>query len=289
MTYRQIKWLILIVPTVAIGLWEFVRHHEFLLAHVSMELGNVLAPFIVLGTTLGISLPLFRMLEQAQRQLQEARELQSALLERERIARELHDGIAQSLFLLSVKADQLENGEKGIHGKNGSGGTPASPPPSESIRHTVRQVNEYVRQAIANLRFAPESRTLPWTEMLRRLFEDAREYGGLDVEVQWNLPESSLSVREKVELYACLREAIINAQKHANAERLRIRAWTLPGNGWTCVVEDDGEGWSESPVPPDAMQGRYGLRIVRERAADMGWTASLERVDGRTEFKVRKE
>ena len=75
LTYRQIKWLILIVPSLTIGIWEFVRH-EFHIPYLSMELGNVLAPFIVLGATLAISLPLFRMLEHSQRQLQAARELQ---------------------------------------------------------------------------------------------------------------------------------------------------------------------------------------------------------------------
>ncbi|SEA16123.1 two-component system, NarL family, nitrate/nitrite sensor histidine kinase NarQ [Thalassobacillus cyri] len=51
LSYTQIKWLILLVPAVAIGLWEYIRH-EFLLPYLSMNAGNLLSPFIVLAITL---------------------------------------------------------------------------------------------------------------------------------------------------------------------------------------------------------------------------------------------
>ena len=37
--YKQIKWLILTIPTITIALWEYIRH-EFLLSYISMEIGN---------------------------------------------------------------------------------------------------------------------------------------------------------------------------------------------------------------------------------------------------------
>ncbi|MEX2103784.1 MAG: sensor histidine kinase, partial [Bacilli bacterium] len=57
MSYRQIKWLILIIPTLTIGLWEYVRH-QFLLPYISMELGNWLAPVIVFVVTITFLLKL---------------------------------------------------------------------------------------------------------------------------------------------------------------------------------------------------------------------------------------
>lgn len=101
MSYKQIKWLILIIPTLTIGLWEYVRH-EFLLPYISMELGNVLAPIIVFLVTILFLTQLFDILERNQKELERAKALQAALEEREKIARELHDGIAQSLFLINV-------------------------------------------------------------------------------------------------------------------------------------------------------------------------------------------
>ncbi|WP_233567853.1 histidine kinase [Cohnella faecalis] len=104
---RKIKWLILLIPTLTIGLWEYVRH-AFLLPYMTMDLGNLLAPFIVLAVTLTVVRGLFSHLEHSQVALQAERTLSAALEERERLARELHDGIAQSLFLLAVKLDQLD-------------------------------------------------------------------------------------------------------------------------------------------------------------------------------------
>ncbi|WP_199624135.1 sensor histidine kinase [Paenibacillus alkalitolerans] len=270
MSYKQIKWMILIVPTVTIWLWEFIRH-EFHIPFLSMELGNWLAPLIVLGVTMAISLPLFRMLESIQRQLNEANAIRSAMDERERIARELHDGIAQSLFLLSVKVDKLES-------EPGS----AAAASIETIRKTVHQVNGYVRQAIASLRYPPGTGTLPWTDMLQRLFESAENDSGLTVRTDWRLPEQRLTPRDKVELYACLREALINVQKHSGGRNVWIESAPAGANGWICRVSDDGD-WPAQPA-----SGGYGLQIVKERAREMGWSFELGRNAGRTEFVIEK-
>ena len=101
LSYRWLKRLILWTPTITIGLWEYIRH-AFLLPYVTMELGNLLAPFIVLAVTVTLLRGLFAKLEETQEALQRERLLKTALEEREQLARELHDGISQSLFLLSV-------------------------------------------------------------------------------------------------------------------------------------------------------------------------------------------
>lgn len=60
MTYKQLKWLILTIPTLTIGIWEYVRH-EFLLPYISMELGNWLAPVFVLLVSLLMDIQMPRM------------------------------------------------------------------------------------------------------------------------------------------------------------------------------------------------------------------------------------
>jgi len=107
MSYRQLKWMILIVPTLLIGIWEYVRH-QFLMPYLSMDTGNYLTPVLLFMISVTLQYKWFRKLESMQEELQKERSLKASWEEREQLARELHDGIAQSLFLLSVKVDRAE-------------------------------------------------------------------------------------------------------------------------------------------------------------------------------------
>ena len=107
MTYKQLKWLILLVPTITVGLWEYVRH-EYLLPYISMDTGTWLTPVTVLLVTFTLLTRFFSKMENIQKQLRIERAEKAALQEREQIAHGLHDGVAQSLFLLSIKVNQLE-------------------------------------------------------------------------------------------------------------------------------------------------------------------------------------
>ncbi|WP_442435751.1 histidine kinase [Paenibacillus peoriae] len=69
-----------------------------------MDLGNWLTPVLVYVVSITLLTQLFRILEKIQKELEIERSEKAVLEAREQLARELHDGIAQSLFLLSVKA-----------------------------------------------------------------------------------------------------------------------------------------------------------------------------------------
>ncbi|WP_029192800.1 sensor histidine kinase [Paenibacillus harenae] len=272
MSYKQIKWLILIIPTLTIGLWEYIRH-EYLLAYISMELGNMLAPVIVFSVTILFLTKLFSILEQIQEELQRSRALQAAMQERESLARELHDGIAQSLFLLSVKVNRMEARDAVHEGK------------FQSVRQTVHEVNEYVRQAIANLRYPPEAEMMPWMESLHRMVQEFNKETDIAVRFDWTLPEDLLSRKEKVGLFGSVREALLNVRKHADAQHVRIQAKVTP-NGWLCSITDDGQGYEGDPFH---KENRFGLKIMKERAAELGWLLQLSRVEGHTRVEIRRE
>ncbi|MCD1261233.1 sensor histidine kinase [Paenibacillus athensensis] len=270
MTYKQIKWLILIIPPLTLMAWEYARHHLFM-DYMSMEVGNWLAPLIVLAVSITFLRRLFTMLEATQEELNRERFAQIASKEREKIARELHDGIAQSLFLMSIRMDQLEQTEQAAA--------------TGELRQTVHQVNEYVRQAISNLRYPTDPAALPWMQYLESMVADLSRESGLAAEWDWQLTEEQLTAKEKVELYASIREALLNVRKHAKAQHVWIRSSEQPG-GWTCSVIDDGQGAEE---PREEQSGRYGLKIMRERAAEMGWQLRFGRDDGKTILEIRKE
>ncbi|QDH23022.1 sensor histidine kinase [Saccharibacillus brassicae] len=319
MSYKQIKWLILFVPTVVVGLWEYVRH-QFLMPVLSMDAGNVLTPILVFLVSVTLLRRLFAMLERMQLELTQARGMKASLEAREELARELHDGIAQSLFLLSVKLDRMERGadEAGLGDQLGA------------VRRTVHEVDRYVRQALANLKeparagtpqaaaaggapapgaaaYAGEEAAKPEAPPKRgaRQPGEAAAAGApgsayaaeesmaarvgrlaveamIDVSVDWSLPDEALATREKAELLACIREAVINVRKHAHATRTEVTGRGSAA-GWTVEIADDGRGFEGDPL---AAPGRYGLKIMADRAAEMGWTFELDNKPGRTSVRL---
>lgn len=273
MSYRQIKWLILIIPTLTIGIWEYVRH-EYLLPYISMELGNVLSPVIVFLVTILFLTQLFEILERNQKELEEARALKAVHEEREKLAKELHDGIAQTLFLMNVQIDrlaQLGYVDEGL---------------IMQIKRNVHHANSYVRQAIANLREPAEQSALPWMQSVRSLIDEIQRESDLEITLDWRIEDEQWTSKEKIELLAIIREALMNVYKHAKAERVQIIGESHAG-GWRCRVIDDGRGWSNEDLREASH--RFGIKMMEDRAARMRWRFSMERLEGRTIVTVEKE
>lgn len=267
--YKQIKWLILIIPTLTIWIWEYVRH-EYLLPYISMEAGNWLSPLFVFLITLLLITQLFAIMETIQEELQQSKLIQTALQEREKLAKELHDGIAQSLFLVSVKLDQVR----------------ASDEQDEqllSIKKTVLEVNEYVRQSISNLKYPPEVVIADWKDSISDLINDIHFDSSVKIEYTWPIQEVDLTVKEKIGLYEFLREGLINIRKHAeDANHIRIRLESRD-EGWFCFISDNGIGFTGNPL---LKEGSYGLKFLKERTLELGWEMDLRRDSGRTTLEV---
>ncbi|REE85099.1 two-component system nitrate/nitrite sensor histidine kinase NarQ [Paenibacillus taihuensis] len=280
MSYKRIKWFILWTPSLTIALWEYLRH-TILLPYVSMELGNWLTPVIVMTVTATLVIKLFQMLEETNDSLQQAKSAKAAFMEREQLARELHDGISQSLFLLSVKLDKLE------HAKDNEQVMETA----HQLRRTVRHVYDDVRQSIASLRSEPTRTDVQWMQAVREMADELRR-GGLDAQLDWRLGDSLLSSKEKVELLAIVREAMLNVQKHAHAAQLIVQAVpdeAAEGTGFHCTIADDGVG---ARVEQLTAKGRFGVRMMRDRAEAMGWqfqVRSQEELGQGTIVEVIKE
>lgn len=274
MKHRQLKWMILIIPTITVGLWEYVRH-QFLLPVLSMEAGNWLTPVIMFVISITLLRRLFTLMEASRAELERERAARDVLQARETLARELHDGIAQSLFLLSVKIDKTER----------SIGPAADSSHWSGIRKTLHEVDRYVRQSISNLRDLPnhpDRSLLP--SMLHRVRETADDVYP-QAAVEWDIGDEALTAREQAELLACIREALLNARKHAYASLISICGVQEGQQGWRMVVEDNGRGFAGDPLN---RADRYGLRITRERAEQMGWAFTFERRNDRTVMEISK-
>ncbi|WP_178022391.1 histidine kinase [uncultured Paenibacillus sp.] len=273
MSYKFTKWLILIVPTLVVGVWEVVRH-QFLMPYVSMEMGNVLTPILLFAVSITLLYRWFAYLERMQEELQRERALKARLEQREQLARELHDGIAQSLFLLSVKVDRAERQQQTAGGVSDW----------NELRKTIHEVNRYVREAISDLRIPPNSKEgdaeeASMSAIVRRIASEQQ----LALRLDWQLEEADWPAKAKMELLSCLREAVINAAKHASVQDIEISA-SGDARDFVVKIADDGRGFA----PEDAANpGRYGLRIMKERVNEMGWELIVASRPGNTTIEIR--
>jgi two-component system, NarL family, sensor kinase len=179
-----------------------------------------------------------------------------AVEERNRLAREIHDTLAQGL---TATALQLESADALLDAGSGK----AHEPLRRALSLTRSNLEE-ARRSVLDLRAAPlEGR--PLSEALKALVERWEAETGIAARYRAVNGSRPLPPRVEAALYRICQEALTNAARHAGAGRLSVRLVATPERV-RLVVEDDGRGFDASEVPED----RHGLVGMRERAEMLG-------------------
>ena len=191
--------------------------------------------------------------------------------ERRRLAREIHDGIAQELASLGYVVDDLA----------------ARVRTSRTCRPSSRPLRGSSPESSASCGCRSSTcaaRCRPTTGLGTAVSDYVRQVGhGSNLTVHLSLDESPqrLPVDAEAELLRIAQEAITNARKHANAEQPLGHLPDRPAARLPGVSRTTAPGW----VP--AAHDSFGLEIMRERADRLGATAALgKRADGGTGVEV---
>jgi signal transduction histidine kinase len=185
--------------------------------------------------------------------------------ERQRLAREIHDGVAQELVMVGYGID------------NTLAALPQGPEVTAAAEE-LRVLRAEVTRVITELRlslFELRSEVDRYGGLTAAIADYARTVGatgGLRVHLSLDESTARLPAAVEAELLRIAQEAITNARKHAGAENLWVTCAVDPPYA-NIEVSDDGSGIGDSR--PD---GRYGLAIMKERA---------DRIRGRLEIKPR--
>ena len=183
--------------------------------------------------------------------------------ERQRLAREIHDGVAQELVMVGYGIDNAQA---------------TLPEGAEETAEELRTLRAEVTRVITELRlslFELRSEVDRNGGLAAAIAEYARTLGtsaGLRVHFTFDESTARLPAATEAELLRIAQEAITNARKHAGASNLWVTCTVDPPYA-EIEVSDDGKGFADER--PD---GRYGLTIMAERA---------ERIRGRLKITPR--
>jgi len=216
------------------------------------------------------------MLVERRKRLRKEREFNAVLGERNRIAREIHDTLAQGYVGVSVQLEVLAELLRKSR-------TEAAVKQLDQTRKQVREGLAEARQSIWALRSQDSGETtLP--VRLRRMAEDAG-LSGLETQFKVFGMYRPLSPGTEQELLRIAQEAIQNVQRHAGAKCLSVQIEYLPG-AVAMEIRDDGRGFDTAEVA--GLEGHYGLTGMRERVATLGGTLEVNSGAGRgTTIRVR--
>jgi signal transduction histidine kinase len=206
--------------------------------------------------------------------LRENAEEMAVVAERNRIARDLHDAITQTLFSANLIAESLPQVMK----KNMKEGA--------RNLHDLQKLNKGALSEMRTLLLELRPNVIPdikLEDLIRQMGEAVEGRAGLHVLLDI---KESVRLPEKVHLqfYRIAQEAVANIIKHAHAKKMTVKfhskSYRRNGQGYIkarMLIEDDGVGFE-----PDVIQGiHFGLRDIRERADSIAAQMKLTSILGK--------
>lgn len=211
--------------------------------------------------------------EQQARTEAEANQQRLALLaemrERNRLAQELHDTVAQALGYLNLKvgiADNLLENED----------IESAQTNLRELKQVISETYTDVREEIFNLR-AKVLSGLGFTELLDRYIDKYRRFYNLDIQLIHEVDPAVFDFPAETtsQLVRTIQEALINIRKHAQVNQAVIRLGEESGQ-IRISIEDEGRGFDPAKIKEKTAS--FGLQIMRERVESVGGSLEIKTV-----------
>ena len=219
--------------------------------------GNRL-PILILYSALAFLMPV--LASRTNLNIRRVIEMDAVLEERQRIRREVHDGVAQALNYLNMQAGSVTKALSNQDVDKAQAGV-------DDMREVVRSTYEDIREFLDQL--ADEAVPKPLIPALTEYTEGfSRRYG---IALELEAPESlkNLSPQGELQLLRITQEALTNIRKHAQATKVVVKVADTE-NGVELWIRDDGVGFSEAETDENGVFQHHGLNIMRERAEILG-------------------
>lgn len=260
MSYRKLTFFTALIPTLLIGGFEFFRHSA-LLHQISMDAGNYLITILTFIISFAFASWMFNTIKKKNQRITNESEMRAIYEERERLAKELHDSIAQTLFLLKV---YLKKGKV------------------EEAGSLVNSIDTQLRQAIFNLRMNPTEH-VKFANRIENWLEDWSTVSGIEINSDIRLIDHYFTPGEEVLLFGVVQEAFTNIRKHSEADDIFFKFHSR-NDEWEMIIEDNGIGFNLTEIGAN----HYGLSMLKERSDKLNAIIEINtKVDHGTKISLR--
>lgn len=231
----------------------FVSNREF---HNEEEIENLLTS---IGRHLGMAIDKARSEDEAKRL--------SLMEERNRLAHELHDSLAQTLASLRFQVRVLDETLRG-------GQEPDVWHELEKIENNIDEAYSELRELITHFRAPIDKRGLiPAVEHLIERFQYQTDIS-IFLQKEWNVLHLPASI--EVQALRIIQESLNNIRKHSQAHTVRVILRSDTQGDCSILIEDDGVGITNVPDSDVTLGDHLGLSIMHERAKRIGGTVKIE-------------
>ena len=190
--------------------------------------------------------------------------------ERQMMANEVHDSLAQGLtymrMRMSLLRDAIRDGDDERAFKYWS-----------DVDSSLTNAHRRLRELITYFRSRMDPQGL--LHALQEMTETFLDRTGVGLDFVNHVRDLDLPVGREVQVFHIVQEALANVCQHANARRARLTL-ECQGAGYEIVVEDDGVGMPADPAGERGETGHYGIAIMRERASRLGGELTLDSAPG---------
>jgi PAS domain S-box-containing protein len=208
----------------------------------------------------------------AQARLLDQERALATLRERERLARELHDGIGQVFGFLSMQAQTVRSRLRAGDGEK-----------ADDLLACLVQVAQNahadVRESILDLKAASSKEWSFIPTLERYLREFGMDHGiATELAIAEGIDDDTLPANAAVQVLRVVQEALTNARRHGGASAVRVSIDRY-GDEARITVADDGRGFDPARLDPEPGS-HFGLAFMRERMAQIGGNVEIDSRQG---------
>lgn len=266
MTHRRLllfKWLMVFTPPLAALVGHSLLGHPVTVRGLSE---NLLVALLLLIITYLFAESLFRVLGRLQAEAlareQDILTMNAVMQERERLSRELHDGVAQLVADLLLRLDTIKDLVE-------AGRQDEAETELERLHEVAGEIYEDIGESIAGLRTNVTERGL--IGALQDYIDQFEERYEIPTNLQADALADRLSPPAALQIFRFVQEALTNVRKHAKAHEVTVMITSQEPDQLKVVIDDNGQG-----IIPNSkidLRGKpLGLTSMRERIEALGGT-----------------